>query len=464
MADKYALNYTMPNGPNNPWSAVWKLTRVMKAAGWTTVAHSDGTTKTAAGTNNNDSWGSNADPLTDAYPSFDSAFAWIVMRGPSTVKIPFITAPVGTFVRGEPVTQATSGATGELLGIVWDSSLATGWAIIQPRTGTFDGTHTVIGSVSAATFTASSVKTFFREIVFAKSNNLTDGTRNYVCADSVGESSSLFSTLAASAGCTATVFPGGGGTGNGFPSIAICERGTGGSVSHTQWFFLATSNFTGFANMACVNATPASGVSADGSFYCMVGRVEVTGAQGMFGFFRVDDGEPGDVDPYVFYSVQANTMNAFTRTTASSYYNVQYENWVQMGGANRVFGMFKGYAARDGYVTARDVVVPFEFTYKNAAATVWFPQMLSAQPNPINVQNVPTSDFIFAREPMGLVTDGQTSNIRMIKGHIRWMQLTSNGQYKDTFDGKKWIVLIPFLGSNSAGVIVGPWDGSTTPV
>jgi len=466
MADKFSMNYAIESS-TNVFSAVWNLTRVMKAAGWNVVAHSDGTTKTSSGTNANDSWGNSADPLDDIYPSgFTSAAPWIVMQGPSTIKLPFTSAPTGTFVRGEPVTQATSGATGELLGIVWDSALVTGWAIVAPRTGTFNGSNVVTGSISSATFTPSSVKTFVREVVFSKQSSIAyNGSVYYICADSSAESSSLFSTLAASAGCTATVQPGAGGTGNTFPTIAMSVRGTGGSVSHTNWYFgVTTSGLTGYANAACVNATSAAGVSADGSFYCLIGRTDITGGQGMFGFFRVDDGEPGDVDPYVFYWVSGNSLSAFSRTSATGYYNSQYENWLQMNAGNRSQCMWRGYASRDGYVSARDVVVPFISTYRNASGTTYTPQMNSGQPNPMEVQNQPSSNFTYVREPMGLCTTGQTSNIRMVKGNVRWVQVVPVGQYKDTFDNKKWIVVIAWVNAGNPGVIVGPWDGTTTPI
>lgn len=463
MADKFSLNYATA-ATNHPFSAVWRLTRVMKAAGWNVVAHSDGITKTAAGTNNNDSWGNNADPMNDTYPAFDTPAAWIVMQGPSTVKLMITSAPSGIFVRGEQVTQASTSATGEILGIVWDSNLMVGWAIIQPRTGTFNGSSMVTGAISSATFTPSSIKTFTREVVFAKqSSSVFNGSSYYICAEASAESAQLFSTLAASAGCTAIVQPGAGGTGNAFPTLGICVRGNGGIVSHTQWFYAATTNFTGFANLVCTNTTSSANVSADGSFYCLVGRGDFLGVQGMFGFFRIDDGEPGDVDPYVWYWANGTTLGSFNRTTATSYPSTQYESWVNIGGAGRTYAVWRGYAARDGYVTARDVVVPFVFTYRNTSYNVYLPQMNSAQPNAMEVQNQPSSNLMYVREPLGLCTTGQTSSIRMVKGNIRWINVVPIGAYKDTFDGQKWITLVTWAHNVNPGIIIGPWDGSTIP-
>jgi hypothetical protein len=84
MANVFFPNYPIPSS-TNVMAVVWKLTRAMKKAGWNVVAHSDGVTKIAAGTNANDSWGTNIDPSLDVYPSaFDTAqIPWIVLSGPN---------------------------------------------------------------------------------------------------------------------------------------------------------------------------------------------------------------------------------------------------------------------------------------------------------------------------------------------------------------------------------------------
>jgi len=135
-----------------------------------------------------------------------------------------------------------------------------------------------------------------------------------------------------------------------------------------------------------------------------------------------------------------------------------------MFSGNRSYVMWRGYAARDGYVPARDVAMAFLPYYRNASGTTYTPLMNSGQPNAMEVQNQPSSGFTFVREPVGLCTTGQTSNIRMVKGTVRWIQIVAVGQYKDTFDNKKWIVIIPFVNAGNPGIIVGPWDGTTTPI
>src|SRR5574339_200464 len=53
-------NVTVPNftlaATNDTRSGIWKLSRAMKAAGWVTLASSDGTTKDTTGTYDNDKW------------------------------------------------------------------------------------------------------------------------------------------------------------------------------------------------------------------------------------------------------------------------------------------------------------------------------------------------------------------------------------------------------------------------
>lgn len=464
MADKFSLNYALASN-NNSFSAIWRLTRVMKAAGWNVVAHSDGTTKQSSGTNNNDSWGNNADPLLDSYnPSFDSATMWIVMRGPSTLKM-MMTTPPGSFVRGEQVSQASTGATGELLGVVWDSTLAVGWAIILPRTGTFNGSNVITGSISAATMTPTVRKEFVREVMFNKlSLSLTAGTVYYVCADLSAESASLFSTLATSAGATNIIAPGMGGTGNTFPSIAMTIRGTGGSVANTSYFASITSSMNNLANLICVNAQPSSGISADGSFYVTLGTTASADAMHVWGYGRVDNHEPGDVDPYVWY---VSTTVAFTSTNVrvgpitSGYTTTSWSSDICQN--NNLY--FRGYAARDGYVSARDTVIGFYGNYNNTS-TSQNPGVMTGGNRPVVTQNVPALVPPIVRDTIGLYSGDTTYNIRMFKGNLRWLAITSTGQRKSTYDGLKWLCFDPTSGSTTGAgaVMIGPWDGVTVPL
>lgn len=447
MANAYAINFSYQSS-SNTFSGIWKLSRVMKAAGWTVPVSSNGTTKSIGV----DYWGSGADPLTDSYPtSVDSTASWIVMRGPSTIKLSFTSAP-GNLLRGESVTQATSGATGELLGLVWDSASTAGWAVIMPRTGTFNGSNVVTGAISSATFTPTAYKEYVREVVFAKSSsNTTQGTIYYICADVSGESASLFSSLSS----TASVFPGGGGAGNTFPSIAMCVKGAAGSVSHVNW--TTSSSLASLGQTACVNATPSAGVSADGSFYLIYNFTNNATPQ-IIGFSRCYDTEPADIDPYVFISPGTATVASYTNSTSVTAPTtaLSYSNWLQLSGSTSAF--YFGYVSRGGE-PARD---------KGAL----YLDGLSASGNPLafytNVHlrcaNFPgaSSNCPPIRYNAHLYAP-RTTEI-FYKGRPKWFFLVGSGNKFETLDSKSYFIIVSKdTASGNPAIAVGPLDGSTTP-
>lgn len=241
MSNQFATNFTIGSS-SDPINVLWKLTRVMKAAGWQYRASGLQSYKDTSGIAANDLWGSNANPLLDTYAPFGtggpivgawnqatttlpqatitytptsgtqfnagggtvsilssagwqtvtygSASAttlstcsggtgtvvagganggstmvqgtgnigldglggaaggpWWCASGPLTVKVPLSALPTGTPLRSELVTQATSGATGELFGFVWDPVGLTGWAVIGPQ---HTPANTTIASTSSA--------------------------------------------------------------------------------------------------------------------------------------------------------------------------------------------------------------------------------------------------------------------------------------------------------------------------
>ncbi len=464
MSNIFVPNYPVP-ATSNIIQIYWKLTRAMKAAGWTYKASGNGTTKDTTGVATNDLWGGNANPLLDTYPSLDTPAAWWVASGPQTLKIPITTAPTGSPLRGETITQATSSAEGELVGYVFDSGLASGWMVVLPRVGTFNNTNVITGSTSGATFTPNgTIVTYTREVCFSKTaSSLVNGNIYYVCADASGESSSLFSTLATSAGCTATVQPAGGGTGNAFPSIAICVRGTGGSTVGSDTLLGGQATFNSGANsqIAAANATPATGVSADGTFY--IACTSPTASQ-MTGFMycRLDDSEPGDVDPFVWFEANGNQWSTWSRTSATSYGGSQNTfvgvNSTLYGSA---YPYLSGYQARG--VSGRDVAAPYAITVEFSAYNNTF-ALLSGGAGTFRSLNHPnTTTTPIVREPVLVFTPGVTAGtFRQYKGRCRWMSAFSLGNTYDTFDSKTWVVVYSVTSANPA-LAIGPYDGSTTP-
>lgn len=446
MANAYAINYQY-QATNNTFSGIWKLTRVMKAAGWTVPVSSNGTTKTIG----TDYFGSNSDPLTDTYPTaLDATAAWIVMKGPSTIKLSFTTAP-GNLVRGEQVTQATTNATGELLGTVWDSVSSTGWAVILPRTGTFNGTNVVTGAISAATFTPTSFKEYVREIVFAKSSaGVTVGTIYYICADASAESTSLFSSL----GSTASVFPGGGGAGNAFPSIGICVKGSAGSVSHVNW--TSSTSLSTFGQLACVNATPGAGVSADGSFY-LVYNFNNTSTGQLIMFTRVDDADPGDVDPYVFVSQGSATIATYTGSTTVTAPSVGWSySSVQI--SNTSSAVYFGYVSRGGDASRDKAAL-----YLEGATTSNNPFSFYIGTN-LRLSNFPGSSSTCPFMRFNPYLFSPRTSEMFYKGRPRWIFLVGGGNRFEPLDNKTYFIFLGRNGTSDPAVAIGPLDGTTMPV
>lgn len=466
MANKFATNFTIPSS-TNVFQVLWKLTRVMKAAGWNTVSHSDGTTKQASGTNGNDSWGSNADPLVDTYPTFDAAAPWIVMQGPSTLKIPITGNPSGgTALRGETVTQTATSFEGELLGYVYDSVGASGYMVVMPRVNTPTNATAIVGSSSAASFTPTgTIVTYRREVMFGKATagNTVSGLMWYICADASGESAQLFSTLAGSAGATATIPPGAGGTGNTFPTLGMVIRGTGGSTTVAAWFGNVTTGFATYAQIACANATPATGVTADGSFWTALPTQTYNQTTG-FMFTRVDDQEPGDVDPYIWITEQSATFAAWSRTafTGSS---AQVHAWTVGNIGAGSTPCLVGYQARGITTGSRDVVAPFAATCVgagNQAGT--YAQTIQGVPGPFRQLATTAPNPAILRELVSIVCPGTTTGtFRQIKGRCRWLAYASMGNTLDTFDSKTWFC-VTTVGASLPAIILGPYDGLSTPV
>jgi len=473
MANVFYPNFPIPSSAN-VMQVIWKLTRAMKKAGWNTVAHSDGITKVSAGTNLNDSWGSNVDPSSDVYPSaFDTTNApWIVMSGPKTLKIPLSANPTGTLLRGEKITQATSAAEGELLGYVWSVADSSGWAVVLPRTGTFNNTNIVTGATSTATFTPTgTIITYNREIMYGKTtaNDTVNGQIWYVCCDPVGESTSLFSYLATQTGCTAIVPPGSGGTNNEFPTFgnaasptggAIAIRGTGGSTTATSWFG-ATSGYIGSAQITCVNAIPSAGISADGSFYIAMDCNIASGLAGI-AYQRVDDGEPGDVDPYVFCTVtdQPSPLNWVRTQNLSSYgttavfaistnYGIGTQNQVDI----------LGYTARGLTISSsvRDIAQGAFATYTSASVVAGTAFKIANHPSVASTPMIREKLIVWFP---GTVTNG----IHSLKGKFRWLFTTSQGAVLQTSDSNTFLCVGTKTTSSFPALWIGPYDGVSTPV
>jgi len=540
MTTQYAMNFVPSNVTSSSYfPTLWKLTRVMKAAGWIYKASGDGNNKDTTGTATNDLWGGSADPLTDTYPSttisassdgapsnsstinvastagfpssgtfyyvtagqnitytgktatsftgctggtafvmhtgnpvvfFDTHNAWWCAEGPSTVKLSLTSPSTGTFQRGEIVTQSSTGATGEVLGYVFGTINQVGWIGIMPQTGTFDGTHTITGGTSGATVTPSAYTLIRRQFVFAKDTTGYGGWVFYqaVTDAEIAASSNtlLFSDLAANAAnCTATTAPGNSNSGsNRFPSIAISLVGLAEGAAGALFGFGSGFAF-GKAQMACVNSTPSTGVSADGSFFCSfyMGNTDYR----TFSFMRVDNTEPGDVDPYICWWASSSDIYTLNIGSVSARLNAN-----MYGNSNAWTGGFltvpantaaKGFCARThgptGFNSGYDRFCGFSLSIVGANISSTPAQGLVST---LKIRNHPDSGGTPPVPIEMFHVQSPTVGLTFRKGICRWLGTVPLGALNDTVDNKKWLVVLA-NGVNTPAVVIGPIDGSTTP-
>lgn len=477
MSDKFWPNFTIDTTTaNNCFSAIWGLTRAIKAAGGIYKASGNGTSKDTTGVATADLWGGNANPLLDTYASIqsqlDSRAAWWCAELPSTVKIGIGAASVGTFRRDETVVQATSGATGKLLGYVINSANNSGWMIIMPYTNTFDGTHAITGGTSGATVTATSYTLLRRQIVVAKNTTVTTGWMFYQAVTQAeidaSSNTALFSDLAANAAnCTATTAPGNSSSGsNRFPVYAIPWVGTPESTG--QPFFGATTSF-GKAQITCTNLTPTKNTEADGT--CFVAMWDASSlVYRVLALMRLDKQEPGDIDPFVVMSATTEVVTSPTtgRTAATT---------TASSSAGQFFGLLgttigtpaKGYCARaTGTMgSGLDVYSPFVCggNYNFGSGGVGSQSQVCNISYAPKIRNHPdaaggTGPYPIERVKCISVVD----SITMRKGTCRNLGLISSASIADTANSKTWLALTANNGTTNAALIIGPMDGSTTPL
>jgi hypothetical protein len=433
-------------------------------------------------TNANLTW-TEYDPNKGSYPLSIQASsgigAWICLQGPSTLKVP-IGAATPAFIRGENVTQTTSGATAEVIGISTDTTGA-GFLVLGPRVyGSGAGVRgwsnsaTITGAVSGATVSpTSTIVEYIREWVWWKGSAST-GHTYMQCIDSVGESTETalvgrFSHMATLSGCTATIAPGGATSGspttNGFPTNGTwCCVGTGGSgagaTGAIDFFNTSISIATGHSQIMCAsniegvqlapNGTGSVGVTADGSWLIASGTpgTGTTTFVGV-GYQRVDDCEQGDIDPYVGYFPNAAETYSRARAGVSTTHsngdlfqlgNMSDNNstqWIGFRGRGFLSGdnhqEFAGYSLHN---FSGDALNTNTGTSDNVSC------------NPATIKN---------RQPIWIVS--AQANQKMRKGTLRWIYAVLGGAGTNTYDTLRWVQ----LSSTNAPIIAGPYDQLTTP-
>ncbi len=465
----YLLISGAASGGNN---AVWQISKVISASSCN--ARPLITTGVASDANSGSITWTERSALTTAYSAMANG-AWIVLRGPSILKIAFTTAPTGVFLRGENISQATTGAEGEVLGVTFEPTTGIGWMVVAPRVSGsgadargWNHSNVVTGAKSSATFTPSAGPIdYVREVMIMRGTTLFAGTIYYAALDVSGESASLYTTLAASAGCTATIPPGGGGTANAFPATGCyVVTGTGGSVSHTTSAWVgtnyATTNTIGNLQVFAANCLERSTISQDGSWCTALGQpVASTQSAGSTPMFqRLDNGEEGDVEPYAWYAPSdTNTVDARSRTAAATS-GTGAEAWI---GAS-VFEQNTGNAwvsiRRRGLSSEAFLSVhPGLFTYRSIVALAVSTN--STDPEKVSSSAQTTAPLVL--EPMFLGSYGTGTKVR--KGSPRYIFCINGNVGYDTFGAKQWLSPgPPAVGTLNGLSFVMPYDGSTVPV
>lgn len=410
-------------------------------------------------------------------PAWFGAAGWWAARGPSVLRIPYTVAQTPgasgyKFVRGENVVQSSTGAQGECLGLYEDG--ANSYMVVLPRVrGTGAGVYgwdtalTITGSLSGATIAQNgTTKEYRAELVIQKSTLLITGTMCMHFAEPVGEQTA--ESLMSAVGCTSTVAPGHGGTGNGFPSFAWTFHGNPGGTAHNWSLWSGTANAN--AQIIAWDCIEEENYSADGSWAFNVfnagqSSLPYSSAYLTLGFFRVDETEPGDVCPFVTKTpgYGAGTMYTNTRTTLGGQTSTWHESIAGYAGMG-TYITFRGWRRRgmpdDAATNSQDyepgVIAMLQSTYSSG------PQNLNAT-TPYNVQNAP----VFTRQVNPIfVKSMQAGPRKHDKGKIRHLSWIEGGTVNALYANKTILqLMVAYTGSAGYGpVVVDGWDGVTTPI
>lgn len=435
-------------------------------------ARNPGFTPTATGETNNGSLNYEVfDPTTESLPGgLASVNAWILLQGPSTIKVPITAAPAAgpgglTFIRGENVVEDSTGAEGEILGWTFSDDSNTGYLVILPRVigtgpdpyGWDDGGEILGDSSGSAVDQNGAALEYRQQCVFTKATTQTQGRIFHQCIEPVGETAGDYYTLSQSAGCTATVPPGGGGTGNGFPTIGFISCGSTTS-SNSKWNGSNSAMVHGNGQIMCLDAIWEEDYSADGTWQWYAATVSTTGSPAAGrGFYRCDDTEPGDLDPFIVAGVCQETLYTSTPRTEA--------NQTAVGGANNPFcttqqeswtastTFWRGWRRR-GWATG-DNFQTFEFAclYVGQSSTNEVLTLETADTERLATEEDDTK----VREPLWIVSI--LAGAKMRKGTVRHLSIVQGGNAWDTYDGGRFVQLSPTNGC----FVASPWDETSVP-
>lgn len=450
------------------------------------------------------------DPTAESLSNIDQwgQGGWILMQGPSFLKIPFTTgiAAASAFLPGEKVTQAATGGEGELVGITVDSS-GTGWLVVLPQvkgTGTaydfgWDLTA-VVGSSSTAQITPTNIQEFQKEVQFYIVNDANWTKGGYCMVTCTRKDTELDNQLflrALHTNCTNVKAPGyhngassfidNGPNSSTLPYQAYApwgltfSGGAGTPGSYDFWsrhgYDPATNNI-GKSQISCANCLRRGGQSADGTF-TLYQYNTTAAASGGFSYQRMDNQEEGDVDPYWFYAHSGGSTSLMMWTPVRSGWNgtTAFNVFTTFGPmSNSNTGSSRGgFMTRSRGVGYKEIqgcagngaVQMFQVSDGGLTAstggypTTWY----QASSDPQYVGSSATNDKRILEKITVVALPGTGS--KFIKGTCRWLyhatQMGSN--VLDTYGDKQWVVgASGALTYFSQPLVFGPWDGKPSPI
>lgn len=266
-------------------------------------------------------------------------------------------------------------------------------------------------------------------------------------------------------GGTGTMSTGGAVSQVGFPTNGtFVIEGTGGSQAPVNWLLSGSvGNNFGRAAFIGVNATYATGLSADGSFTVALGSPFVNSGSFLgIMFTRVDNQEDGDVDPYTWYCPSSDTLYTPTRTvqttTPSSNAN---DAWQPQ--ALAVASNFFRFWRRRGWGGANDMFQNGTFGLMTGAASS---TIVISQNNFDREKLANTYNDTYVLEDVWCisyqnVSSGATPTGKQRKGSCRWLKAVEGGAGTDMYGGKIWLQLANAGTTQQYALVVGPWDGTS---
>ncbi len=268
-------------------------------------------------------------------------------------------------------------------------------------------------------------------------------------------------TFTGCAGGTGTMSTGGAVSGTTFGTYSACGTNINATITHANWF--NTISNLSKAQIVATNATGAANVSPDGTSWIVLGDTSSTTQCQLLGYFRCDDTEDADLDPFLFFKPSGTAGNAAdSRRTAGStsgLTNGQIGGNLVASGVKSWFGW-----RRRGFITTQSGTQGGDAFASYAQGLMYNVSQGQTiqQISPGNVETVAcsyTTKIVRERLVMCAV---DTANAKHRKGTVRWMWMLQSNSTFDTFDGKQKMVIVP-IAAPYGSFVIGPMDGSTTP-